>query len=167
MLPTEITSYIGKTVMFSVFEIQKEAIRRYADGMDDPNPLYYDEDYAKTSKFGSIIAPPGFLTQHWYFDRPRKWPARGEPSLLYLYNNLLEAIKRAGYKGFLDGGLAYEFFKPVRAGDTITLTMYVSDIFIKQGKQGLMVFLNSITTYTNQLGEIVAKVLITSIHPER
>ena len=45
-------------------------IKKFADAMDDRNPLYWDEEYAGNSRFGSIIAPPGF------FGWPSKW-ARG------------------------------------------------------------------------------------------
>ena len=38
--------------------LTREVIRRFAEGIGDPNPLYIDEAYAKTTPFGGIIAPP-------------------------------------------------------------------------------------------------------------
>jgi acyl dehydratase len=35
-------------------------IRRWAQGMDHPNPLHYDEAYAADSVFGRIVAPQSF-----------------------------------------------------------------------------------------------------------
>jgi hypothetical protein len=35
-------------------------IRRWAQGMQNPNPLYYDEEYAAQSAAGEIIAPQSF-----------------------------------------------------------------------------------------------------------
>ena len=35
-------------------------IRRWAQGMQNPNPLYYDEDYASEGRFGEITAPQSF-----------------------------------------------------------------------------------------------------------
>ena len=42
-------------------EVEKGAIKKYADAVDDHNPLYWDDEYAKNSRYGSIIAPPGFF----------------------------------------------------------------------------------------------------------
>jgi acyl dehydratase len=34
----------------------KDAIRHFANGLGDPNPLWRDEDYAKNSHYGGLIA---------------------------------------------------------------------------------------------------------------
>jgi acyl dehydratase len=41
-----------------VTEMHSDAIRNYAFGCGDPNPLFYDEEYAAASPFGTRIAPP-------------------------------------------------------------------------------------------------------------
>ena len=41
-----------------------ETIRRFALGSGDDNPLYVDPDYARASRYGSLVTPPsitGFL----------------------------------------------------------------------------------------------------------
>jgi len=35
-----------------------EAIRNFANGIGDSNPLYRDEEYAKKTKYGALIASP-------------------------------------------------------------------------------------------------------------
>jgi hypothetical protein len=35
----------------------KDAIRHFCDGIGDPNPLFRDEEYAKKTRYGSIVAP--------------------------------------------------------------------------------------------------------------
>ena len=35
-------------------------IRRWAQGMQNPNPVYYDEEYAAESFYGEIVAPQSF-----------------------------------------------------------------------------------------------------------
>ena len=62
MLPEEVTKLIGKAGEVRVFQVEKGAIERFADAADDQNPLYYDEEYARNSRYGSIIAPPGFFS---------------------------------------------------------------------------------------------------------
>ncbi len=65
LLPDELKKFIGQTIDSSIFEIEKEPVRRFADAVGDLNPLYWDEDYARKSKYGAIIAPPGFLSSLW------------------------------------------------------------------------------------------------------
>src|SRR5512139_4248199 len=36
-------------------------IRRWAQAMQNPNPLYFDEVYASKSRFGRIVAPQSFI----------------------------------------------------------------------------------------------------------
>ena len=163
MLPEEVSKFIGQTVGSSVFEIEKEVIRRFADAVDDSNPFYWDEEYAKKSKHGSIIAPPGFISSPWFSNRPSKWPARGATSS-EVTSGIRPALAKAGFSRVLDGGMEYEFFTPAKAGDTITASSVIKDIIERSGATGKMAFLFTETTYTNQNGELVAKARSTSIH---
>ena len=165
MLPEEVTRYIGKKGPPSVFDVEREAIRRFADSIDDPNPLYWDEEYAKKTKYGTIIAPPGFISAPWFSGRPRKWGQKGE-TVPDDTAGVRAAIVKAGFGRILDGGIEYDFIKPVKAGDTITSQSAIADITVREGSIGKMAFLITETTYTNQDGEVVAKARSTSIHPE-
>ena len=40
----------------------KEAIRNFANGVGDPNPLWRDEEYAKKTRYGKIAAPPAWYS---------------------------------------------------------------------------------------------------------
>lgn len=42
-------------------EATRIAIRQYADGIGDPNPLWSDEEYASKTRYGSIVAPPSWV----------------------------------------------------------------------------------------------------------
>ncbi len=162
MLPKEVTQFIGKSSGSSIFDVQEETIRRFADAVDDPNPLYWDEEYAKKSKYGAIIAPPGFISSPWFSNRPTKWPKKGTASS-EATAGLRSALAKAGFGRVLDGGMEYDFFKPVRAGDTITSSTIIKDIIEREGATGKMAFLITETTYTNQKGEMVAKARATLI----
>ncbi|MDP6509730.1 MAG: MaoC family dehydratase N-terminal domain-containing protein [Dehalococcoidia bacterium] len=39
----------------------KDAIRHFAFGYRDTNPLWTDEEYASGTRYGGIVAPPTFL----------------------------------------------------------------------------------------------------------
>jgi acyl dehydratase len=167
MLPEEVAQFIGKPMGSSVFEIQEEAIRRFADAVDDPNPLYWDEEYAKKSKYGAIIAPPGFISSPWFSDRPTKWPGKSVASseaIFGLSPALTKALAKAGYSRLLDGGIEYEFFKQILAGDIITSSTIIKDIIGRESAAGKTAFLITETTYIDQKGELVAKARSTLVN---
>src|SRR5258707_630496 len=43
------------------YEATRDAIRHYAHGIGDDNPLWTDPAYAEKTKFGTIVALPSFL----------------------------------------------------------------------------------------------------------
>jgi len=152
MLPEEVTKLIGQSGDVRIFEVEKGAIRRFAEAVDDPNPLYWDEEYAKNSGYGSIIAPPGFFG----------WPAKGVKEGVPYSETMIEissALTKAGYTNpaAIDARLEYNFFSPVRSGDTLAATSIIKDIVEREGRTGKMAFIITETTYTNQRGDLVAK----------
>jgi len=61
MIPDEIKKLIGTSGTVKYYEVEKGAIRRFAEAVNDANPLFQDEEYARKSQYGTIIAPPGFF----------------------------------------------------------------------------------------------------------
>jgi hypothetical protein len=57
----------------------------------------------------------------------------------------------------VNAGDEYEFYAPVRVGDTIAIVRQVLGVDERQGKQGLMFLTRTEVTYTNQLGVRVAR----------
>ena len=145
MVPDSLKQYIGKVDPPHLREVEKGAIRRYADAVGDDNPLYYDEEYARKSRYGGIIAPPGF------FGWAKKTISSSEGLI-----GLIGAMIEAGYAGILDGGMAYDFYLPVRVGDTLVVSPKVADVALKEGKTKMMI-IRFEASYTNQNGDLVAK----------
>lgn len=146
MLPEEVTRFIGQTEDTVILRIEAGAIQRFADAVGDANPLFADEEYARNSRYGTIIALPGFFG----------WPAKPTKEALTssaLKGALLAALSGAGYSRLLDGGMEYEFFGPIRAGDTLAASSRIRDIMERGGQA----FVFTETTYTNQNGDMVAK----------
>ena len=157
MLPEEVTKLIGQSLGTRIFEVEKGAIRKFADAVDDQNPLYWDEEYARNSRHGSIIAPPGFFG----------WPAKGEGGAIAGLEAIAEvrnALAKAGYGRLLDGGVEYEFFKPVRARDTLAVSLVIKDIVEREGKTGKFVLLITETSYMSESGDLVARARATRIN---
>ena len=152
MLPDKVIQLTGKFGDVVIMQVEEGSIRRYAEAVDDQNPLYWDQDYAKNSWYGSMIAPPGYFG----------WPIKKAVDI-YINEELVLALSEAGYKHFLNGEEEFEFFYPVRAGDTLTALSGITSITEKDGKSGKMVFVITETTYTNQNGNLVARICRTSI----
>ena len=114
--------------------IEKGHIRRFAEAIGDPNPLYTDEVAARRSRYGGIIAPPTFLR------------AVGAEMV---------EVDLPGSR-LLDAGSEWEYFEPVRPGDVITATARIVDVRERPLRVGPAIFLVQEITYTNQLGQKVA-----------
>jgi acyl dehydratase len=164
LLSDELKQFIGRAVDTSVFEIEKEPIRRFADAVGDPNPLYWDEDYARKSRYGSLIAPPGFLSSLWFSGRSVKWGPKERPTESLGPPALMNALYLAGYHKILDTGIDYEFYQMVKAGHTITAVSTVKDIMERSAKEGKVVFLVTETIFTDQAGNPVMKARSMTIH---
>jgi len=124
----------------TVYEIEKGMIRRFAQAIDDQNPLWQDAEYAKKSQYGGIIAPPNFILTIGFEQFQQKMNAL-MPDTARLY-----------------GGTEAEYFQPVRPGDIITFNGKIADVSKRKGsKLGEMLFVTFEMSYKNQRQELVAQ----------
>ena len=121
-------------------EIERAMIRNCAAAIGYSNPLYYDEEYAKSLGYRSIIAPPCFGVYNLQMSDGMK--------------KALELPFEIG--GAVAAGNEWEFFQPIQAGDIITPKGKVIDIYEKEGQRGRLVYAVVEVKYTNQFGELVA-----------
>jgi len=140
LITEEMRGKIGVEGEPGVYEIEKGMIRRFARAIDDPNPLWQDEEYARNSRYGSIIAPPTFVLTVGFDELQRQ---------------VLESVP---YGGILHASTELECFQPVSPGDAITVIAKIANIRERQGsKMGKMVFVTLNITYKNQRQELVAR----------
>ena len=66
-------------------------------------------------------------------------------------------------KGWLNGGNRFEYFAPVLIGDQITSRGRIVDVYDKMGSSGNMLFIVFESDYTNQHGDLVARLRGTMI----
>ena len=147
VITDEMKSMVGVESEASVFEIEKEPIRRWAEAIGDSNPLYHDEEYAKKKGYRSIIAPPGFIAQYAY---PVK---AGQGRVRF----------SSPFTRMLNGGNEYEFFEPIQAGDVLTATSKLAELYERDGRLGKMLFIINETNFKNQNGKVVARARGTGI----
>jgi|WetSurMetagenome_2_1015567.scaffolds.fasta_scaffold1155337_1 acyl dehydratase len=146
MIPEEARRLIGKVDPPYVREVEGGAVRRYADAVGNGNPLYQDEDCAKKTRYGGLIAPPGFFG----------WPVKTEPQSESVLA-AMAAVEKAGYHRLLDGGIVYDFLRPVRVGDRLIVYMKVKDIVERESKGGTMIVMELEANYLNEKGDLVAR----------
>jgi len=112
LITPEIRAMLGKEEYFPGREVVDiSSIRRYAQAISDLNPLYLDEEYAKKSEYGGIIAPPTFI-----FDVSHDISTEiGEDG---------RDLSRVTIQGMnaLRGGNEYRFLEPARPGDIVNRT---------------------------------------------
>ena len=150
MIPEGAKQYIGEAGQPIVREVESGAIRRYAQAVGNNNPLYYDNDYAFESRYGSIIAPPGF------FGWPMK-PTSSSTGLPDIVVSIQATLAEGGFGRILDGGISYEFHLPIRSGDKLVASTKVENFTEKESKSGPMIICNLETIYINQNGDLVTK----------
>lgn len=166
VIPKEARAKVGKESPQRVLgEITKRDIRRFAQAVGDLNPLYFDDDYAKNSRFGGIIAPLLFYFSFVYDPGPEAVAGDDgtlrEPSGVERYGGI--EYPQLPLKNILAGGRELEFLQMLRPGDILSVTGKILDLYEKEGKRGKLVFVVSENTYFNQNNEVVLKEKITNI----
>jgi acyl dehydratase len=143
IIPEELKDMLGIPEEPRVWEIEKGHIRRYAEAVGDPNPLWQDEAYARKSRYGSIIAPPLF---------------HEEQTMVGFVDKVLAVFEEIKYPltGFFNASSEFEYYGPTMPGDVITSVAKLVDLYEKQGKKGKMLFFVCEASATNQRGELVS-----------
>jgi acyl dehydratase len=137
----------------------RDGIRHYAYGFGDDNPLWSDPGHAASTRWGGIIAPPGFLEGAGL--TPRLPP--------------LDAGQEGRGKGALAGVHMYwagdhiRFFRPVHEGEQLWVRRFYTSITEKEhsrfaGRSAVSVRRR---VYWNGQGELIAIWDADFVHAER
>lgn len=150
----ELKMKIGVILEPMLYEVEKGAIRRFVEAVEDPNPLYWDEDYARKTRYGGVIAPPGF------YGLPGGEVPGAEISMDFgiLLAPMVKSLPGMTeiMESAVNGGTEGEFFRPVRPGDILLAYFKLIDITEKSGKLGPMVLFPFEQTFKNRVGQLVA-----------
>lgn len=147
--------------------IEREGLRVFTQAIMDPDPRYWDDEFAKTTKYGHVITPPIYCT---YLGR-RTRPGSDDPiTRAFAENSESDGIggvrsseQRGGLpavpthlKRILNAGNEIELRQYPKLGDRIFSQARYSDIRERVGKDGArMLIVTTETTYTNQNGEVL------------
>lgn len=115
-----------------------DAIRHYAFGIGDDNPLWCDEAYAAQSPIGVMAAPPTFPYSVFNPSVPLGLPQ-------------LQALK---------AGDAWTFHRPVRRDERLQARGRATEVEAREGERGgRFVVMKGVVEYSTTDGEVVATVV--------
>jgi acyl dehydratase len=115
-------------------EATRDAIRHFAHGIGDLNPLWQDAGYAAQTRWGGVIAPPCFLFSCG-FGRTGGLP---------------------GVHGMFAGS-EWTFHRPVRVGTPIQATMQLAEVIEKSGRfAGRQILQIDESIYRDDEGHVLA-----------
>ena len=141
----------------SSYPVAASDIRRWAIAVywpERPPPIFWDEAYAATTRWGGIIAPQDFNPFAWPVERPGLGARPGG--------------SRAGGGGrggvrVMNGGQTDTYAAPIRAGDVIAARSRLRDWEERTTRLGETLFVFNETEWTNQAGDLVKRRVSTAI----
>lgn len=137
-------SLIGRESEVVLHEVEKGAIRRFAEALGDPNPLYSDEVAAKAAGYPGLVAPPTF-------------------PIVLVSNDRFRHSLDLGTRSMLHGDQQFEYARRIVAGDRIAVTSRVADVQEKAGASGPMDVLVVEDEGRTESGELVFRARATWI----
>ncbi|ALF10942.1 MaoC family dehydratase N-terminal domain-containing protein [Parageobacillus thermoglucosidasius] len=117
--------YIGKCSNKVKNVVERGAVKKFAEAIGDPHPIYWDEETGKMSRYKTNIAPPTF---------PR----------VFDYG-VIEGLKLPS-KGLIHGEQRFHYERPLYVGEELYCYSKVEDYYEKQSSMGKLGFL-IITNY--------------------
>ena len=156
----EVEAYIGTESPSLVSPpVSESEIRRFAMAAywpEVPPRRFWDAEYAKSTRFGGIVAPDEFNPFGWMVGRAHIGP---QPTHIDEAQGELEEARNLRPPGaperYLYAGSSSEYHAPIRPGDVITSILTLSEVYERQGGLGLMLFYVVEERMTNQNGELV------------
>jgi acyl dehydratase len=136
-------------------QVTSNDIKRFAQAIGATDPVHYDEEHARTTRHGRIVAPPLFCQALTYDDvPPEQLGADGSPVEI---NVDIPAQRAVG------GSSEYRINRLVTAGETITIASRLADVYTKQGRSGPLYMVVVETDFKDEDGELVASETATYI----
>lgn len=111
---------IGKRSDKVLNDVERGAVKKFAEAIGDPHPIYVNREYGKKSRYENNIAPPTF---------PRTFD----------YGTIKEL--KLPKAGLIHGEQEYEYQRPLVVGESVYCYSIVEDFTEKQARSGKLGFL--------------------------
>jgi hypothetical protein len=147
------------------FPIEAGHIMLFARAIGDPNPIYYDPGYAKSTEPGTVIAPPTFIQASRHFSegggaRPipgERWHGSGmQPTGSNSPESPTGDELPAGAAGRMHAEQHFEFHKPLVPGMVLHHVSIPGKEWEREGRRGgTLRFTENITEFYDQQNQLV------------
>lgn len=132
--------WIGHELGSSALAIERGRLKFFAKAIGETDPVYTDESAARDAGYADLPAPPTFL-----------FAAELDSGALFaLLDRLGVPLGKV-----LHGEQRFEYLAPVVAGDTVTVSSRIADLYDK--KNGALEFIEIESRAVNQHGTPVAR----------
>ena len=121
------------------FEVTREMVLSFSESTAEPVPVFSDDAAAEAAGFPALVAPPTLCT-------------------LFVRRVELPDIQLKFGRTRFHAGQRVQARAPIYAGDHLTASSHLKDVYAKTGRSGTMVFMVWETTFRNQHGDVVADV---------
>ena len=132
--------HIGHELAPYRVQVEKGRLRFFAKATGQADPVYVDEEAARAAGHPSLPVPPTFL---FCLEMESPNPAA------------IRELLGMDYRTLLHGEQGFTYHAVAHAGDTLTFTQRIEDIYDK--KNGALEFVVRKTRVTNQRDELVAE----------
>jgi len=150
------------------YPVSSSDIRKWAIAVywpERPPPLFWDEEYAKTTRWAGIIAPQDFNPFAWPVDRVRgpDGPAPAGAAARARGSAGSGTTSGGRRSRVMNGGQTDTYGAPMRPGDVITSRSRLRDWEERSTRLGLTLFAFSENEWHNQDGQLVKRRVSTAI----
>ncbi len=130
-------------------------IRHLTDALGDRNPVYTDEEFARKSVHGGIVAPATSL-QVWTM--PGLVPRPAHTDVETPQGRIMSMVDAEGYVGVVATNCEQIYHRYLKPGDLLTVSSVVESIAgPKKTGLGEGYFITTLQTYRDQSGEVVGE----------
>ena len=166
VLTPEVQAMIGVSgeIVEAWGDVNEEYLRRFTQALMDPDPRYWDQDFARSTQYGGIITPPIMVS----YVATRIRPDQEDPiTRAFQEDPESDGIGRVERPGalppvptplvrVLNAGNELEIYKYPVIGDKVLFQNRYSDIRERSGRDGqAFLIITTETTYKNQNEEIL------------
>src|SRR5262249_52487658 len=133
--PSRFAAHVGRSSTPLTVEVERGHIRRFAEAIGDPDPIYRDEAAARAAGYERVPAPPTF-------------------AVALRANDPREGLD-TDWRKLLHGEQELRLQRPLFAGDRLTVVARIAEAYVKRGKSGDLDIMVLETRATDEAGVTV------------
>lgn len=124
-------------------------IRRYVDATGDANPLWMDDEYARSIGYKGRLLPP-ILVGWTPFSLKEPGKEKDAP-----FDVRRQLPTPTTYTNVRNTGSEAEWLKPVHFGEPLSCQSHIVDIEARKGKMNVGIYVTQLEEVHNEMGELV------------